>query len=156
MLQRIQRNDLPTFWANPFREMERFFADDFFSPLFSNGTARFHRESWLPAMDVKEDEEAYLATFDLPGLSKDDVEITVDDNVLTVSGERKWESEDDEADESKGRYHRVERSYGKFTRSFTLPRTVRATDVKAEFKDGVLHLTLPKSEEAKARRIDIS
>lgn len=152
MLQRRTPRALPTLFADPFRTMERFFDDDFFSPLLS-GDRFFDRDRWLPAMDVEEKDEAFLATVELPGLSKDDVEVTVEDNVLTVSGERKWESE--EGDETKNRFRRVERAYGKFSRSLTLPNTVKADDVKADFKDGVLHLTLPKAEESKAVRVDI-
>lgn len=158
MLERIRRrsSNLPAVWSEPFRDMERFFNDDFFAPfsLMDRWTARpFGDERWMPAMDVREDDDAYNVAVELPGLSKKDVEVTVENNVLTVSGERRWEKE--EGDEKKGRFHRVERAYGTFTRSFTLPRTVKADTVKAEFKDGVLNLTLPKAEEAKPQQIDI-
>lgn len=114
--------------------------------LWSNETQR----TWMPPVDVRETDEAYLVAAELPGVSKEDVEITVENNVLTLRGERKWQAE------SNGEsFHRVERSYGRFTRTFTLPRTVRPDDVEARFDDGVLYLTLPKAEEARPRRIAI-
>lgn len=155
-LQRFRRNlpELPTMWREPFREMERFFSDDdFFAPFTSLGRA-FDPDRWMPAMDVREEDNAYTVTVELPGLTKKDIEVAVEDNVLTVRGERKLESE--EGDEKKGRFHRVERAYGEFARSFTLPKTVSSEKVKAEFKDGVLHLTLPKAKESLARQIEIN
>lgn len=152
MLQRFRPKsfDLPTFWRDPFPDMERFFDDDVFAPMFSR--RGFDRDGWMPAMDLTEEDNAFLATVELPGLTKKDIEVSVENNVVTVRGERKWEKEE----EKKGdRFHRIERAYGKFERSFTLPSTVKADSVKAKFKDGVLELALPKAEESKARHVDI-
>ena len=109
------------------------------------------RRTWLPAVDIYESDDAFVATADLPGLRKDDIDVSIEDNVLTVSGERKFEKS-----EKEGTFRRVERSYGTFRRSFTLPRGVESSKVEAKFKDGVLNLTLPKSEVAKSRRITVS
>ncbi len=109
------------------------------------------RRTWLPAVDIYENDDAFVATIDLPGLKKDDIDISIDGNVLTVSGERKFENSDDD-----GTFRRVERSYGTFRRSFTLPRGVDSAKVEAGFEDGVLTLTMPKSELAKSRKITVS
>ena len=109
------------------------------------------RRTWLPAVDIYENDDAFVATADLPGLKKDDIDVSIEDNVLTVSGERKFEKSEDE-----GSFRRVERSYGTFRRSFTLPRGVESAKVEAKFEDGVLTLTLPKSELAKSRKITVS
>jgi HSP20 family protein len=105
---------------------------------------------WAPAVDVKESEEALIFQVELPGLTKDDVEITIENNVLTLAGERKFEQE------AKGEnYHRLERAYGTFSRSFTLPTGVQTDKVDASFEHGVLILHLPKQEESKPRKISI-
>lgn len=109
------------------------------------------RRTWLPAIDIFESDDAFVATADLPGLKKDDIDVSIEDNVLTVSGERKFEKS-----EAEGTFRRVERSYGTFRRSFTLPRGVEPAKVEAGFEDGVLTLTLPKSDVAKSRRITVS
>ncbi len=109
------------------------------------------RRTWLPAVDIYENDDAFVATADLPGLKKDDIDVSIEDNVLTVSGERKFEKSDDQ-----GIFRRVERSYGTFRRSFALPRGVDPSKVEAKFEDGVLSLTLPKSEMAKSRKIAVS
>ena len=109
------------------------------------------KRTWLPAVDIVETEDAFVATADLPGLKKDDIDISIEDSVLTVSGERKFEKIDESAT-----LRRVERAYGTFRRSFTLPRGVDSTKVEAGFEDGVLTLTMPKSELAKSRKIAVS
>lgn len=109
------------------------------------------QRTWLPAVDIYEGDNAFLVTADLPGLKKDDIDISIEDSVLTVSGERSFKKSDDE-----GTFRRVERSYGTFRRSFTLPRGIDSTKVEAGFEDGVLTLTLPKSEMAKSRKIAVS
>ena len=106
--------------------------------------------NWLPPVDIFENEDAFIATADLPGLDKKDIEVSLEDNVLTVSGERSYDKTDTE-----GSFRRVERAYGTFRRSFTLPTGVDAAKVDAHFDNGVLTLTLPKSEGAKSRRIEI-
>jgi len=105
---------------------------------------------WSPIVDVKETEEALHFMVELPGLKKEDVEITLENNVLSIAGERKFEKE------AKGEtYHRLERTYGAFSRSFTLPTNVRTDKVEAAFNDGVLNIHLPKMEESKPRKISI-
>lgn len=106
--------------------------------------------TWGPAVDVEENDDRFQITAELPGIKMDEVKISVENNVLTVKGEKKHE-----VTENKGNYHRVERCYGRFQRSFSLPSTVNADKVKAEMDNGVLTVTLPKAEEAKAREIPI-
>ena len=107
--------------------------------------------AWSPAVDIHETEDGYVLKAELPGVSKDDVSIDVHQHTLTLRGERKYESA--VKDE---RYHRVERAYGTFRRSFVLPAMVDQEHVQATFKDGVLELHLPKSEAAKPKRIAIN
>jgi len=107
--------------------------------------------SWMPAVDIAESDEALTLYAELPGLAKEDVEITLEDNVLTIKGERKFARE-----ESKESYHRIERAYGVFHRSFHLPSNVRSDKVQARFDNGVLRIDIPKQEEAKPRKIAIS
>ncbi len=106
--------------------------------------------SFIPVVDVFEDEHNIIVTAELPGIEEKDLNINVENGVLTISGERKMEHE-----EEKENFHRIERSYGRFTRSFTLPPTVNEEDVKAEFANGVLKITLGKREEAKPKQIKI-
>lgn len=109
------------------------------------------RESlWFPAVDVAEQENSYVVRMDLPGVSKKDVHVSTRENVLTVRGERKQEGESKDSN-----YRRVERSYGSFQRSFTLPGLVRSDETKASFNNGVLEIVLPKVEEAKPKVIDV-
>jgi HSP20 family protein len=110
-----------------------------------NGSGR-----WVPPMDLVETDDHLVLRADLPGLERDDVEIEVKDGVLTVSGERK--SEQEQTGEG---YHRVERSFGRFSRSLGLPRDVKAEDVKASFESGVLEVKVPKPAERKPTRIEI-
>jgi len=107
-------------------------------------------KAWTPACDIFETEEALVIKFDLPEVKKDDVEVKIEQNVLTLRGERKFEEKTDRED-----YHRVERRYGEFLRSFNLPLYVDAAKINAEFKDGVLTVTLPKNEEARPKQIDV-
>src|SRR5947207_9376856 len=102
--------------------------------------------SWAPAVDIYEHEGNIVLTAELPGLDPKDVDVRVENNVLTLRGERKWSS-----DVQRESYHRVERAYGSFTRSFTLPSVVDTANIKADFKDGMLRLVLPKREEAKPK-----
>lgn len=106
--------------------------------------------SFVPALDVSEDNEAMTITAELPGLKKEDVQIKVRDGVLTLSGEKKFESEN-----KKDNYYRIERSYGAFARSFTLPNTVDAEKIAASMKDGVLKVSVPKKPEAKEREVKV-
>lgn len=136
-------------WRSPFT---RFF-DDIMSDLESEmpdvggafGTRRF-----APPIDVYEDDEAVTVQAELPGLSKDDVEITVENGVLTLRGEKSQTHEKEEKD-----YHRVERRYGRFERSFRLPEYADDTNADATFSDGILTISLPKEETAKAKTIEV-
>ena len=105
---------------------------------------------WSPLVDITEDEKEYLIKAELPEMKKDDVKLTVENNVLCISGERKYEKE-----EKDKKYHRVERAYGSFMRSFTLPDDADGTKVAAEYKDGILKVHLPKSEKAKPKSIEV-
>jgi HSP20 family protein len=120
-----------------------------FDAFFGNRATPSRR--WVPAMDLVETGDELVLRADLPGLSKDDVEIEIKDGVLTVAGERRAEHEE----ESEG-YHRVERSFGSFSRSLTLPKGVDADRVAAEFEDGVLEVRIPKPEERKPHRVEIA
>ena len=106
--------------------------------------------TWTPAVDVYEDENAFLIKVDLPEINKEDVKVNLNENVLALTGERRFEHED-----KREGYHRVERTYGQFYRSFTLPPNVNTEAISAEFRDGVLRLTLPKREEAKPKQIEV-
>jgi HSP20 family protein len=106
--------------------------------------------SWAPAVDIYEHEGNIVLTAELPGVDPKDVDIRLENNILTLRGERKWSKDVDREN-----YHRVERSYGSFTRSFTLPNVVDTEKIKADFKDGMLRLTLPKREEARPKQIAI-
>jgi len=106
--------------------------------------------SWRPACDIKETDSEVIITADLPGLTKDDITVEVNGDVLTLSGERKHEAED-----KKEGYHRIERAYGRFQRTFSLGTEVNLDAIKAVFKDGVLTITLPKSEAVKPKQIPI-
>jgi len=108
--------------------------------------------SFVPSVNTREGEFAYHIEVDLPGISKEDIEITTEDNVLTISGERKLEEEVKEED-----YYKVESTYGKFTRSFTLPEKVDISAIQAESKNGVLEVVIPKlkEEESKPKKIEI-
>jgi HSP20 family protein len=108
------------------------------------------RGAWNPSVDIFENKDQIVLEAELPGLSPEDVNISVENNVLTIHGERKFEKKDENDN-----FHRVERSYGSFTRSFTLPPTVSSENVDATFDNGILRLALAKREEAKPRRIEI-
>ena len=131
-------------------EMNRLFNTFFDAPAHSgNGQSAARR--WLPAMDLVETEDDFVLRVDLPGLSEKDVNIELEDSVLTVSGERKAEHE-----ERKEGYYRVERASGSFSRSLTLPEGVDAEGVRASFDRGVLEVRIPKPEERKPRKVSIS
>lgn len=123
--------------------VDRFFED--FSPLF-----RADGGDWHPSFDISETDEHVHVKADLPGIDVKDLDISIENNVLTVRGEKKQEKED--KSES---YHRVERYYGTFSRSFTLPTTVKEDEIEAVYKDGVLALTIPKSEASKRKKIEV-
>ena len=128
-------------------EMGRIFGD-----LFAPHESETDREevSWMPTVDISETENGYEIRAELPGVSENDVNVSVTDNVLTVKGEKQQEKET----EGKN-YHRVERRYGSFQRSFTLPRHAETDAIKAGFKDGILTLGIPKAEAAKPTEVPI-
>ena len=140
----------------PFKEMVSL--QDRMNRLFEEAWGRSHRPdedfitgTWAPAVDVRETKESLEISVELPGMDPKDVAITVENNILTLRGSREFEK----ADEGET-YHRVERAYGAFERSFTLPRSVNAEKINAKFKQGVLHLSLPKREETKPRSVKIT
>jgi HSP20 family protein len=139
---------------DPFRELRSL--QDEMTRLFTgsvqgtSGREDMLSGSWSPRVDIFEDKDRLVVEAELPGMSAEDFDLSIENNVITLSGERKFENKTDE-----GNYHRVERSYGSFTRSFTLPQTVTAEGAKAEFNNGILHVALPKREETKARKIEI-
>lgn len=124
--------------------------DSFFGRRGEPGGASAARRRWVPAMDLVETDDSLVLRADLPGLGRDDVAIEVKDGVLTIAGERKAEHE-----EKKEGYHRVERSFGRFSRSLELPQGVDAGSVSAEFADGVLEVRIPKPAERQPTRIEI-
>jgi len=106
--------------------------------------------AWAPALDISERKDAYLVTVELPGLKPEDLDITMEDGLLTIKGERQFTSESSEQ-----QFHRVERRYGAFRRSITLPAHVMADGIQASFEDGVLQILVPKAEEATPKRIQV-
>jgi HSP20 family protein len=142
---------------DPFRlfpnRMERLFTEE---PLAMLRTMLPIEESywplkaWTPACDIFETDKELVIKFELPEVKKEDVEVKIEQNVLTLHGERKFEEKTDREN-----YHRVERRYGEFMRSFNVPLYVDAAKINAEFKDGVLTVTLPKSKEARPKQINV-
>jgi HSP20 family protein len=151
---RMLRNLSP---ADPFRSLQsrinRLFEEGFGLAPFADEAQSLSSSlsSWSPACDIYETENEIVVKAELPEVKKDDVHVSLENNVLTIRGERKFE------DESKREnYHRIERSYGEFVRSFTLPAIINSDKIGAEFKDGVLRVTLPKREEAKPKQIEVT
>lgn len=110
----------------------------------------FTKAQWSPLVDISEDDQEYVIKAELPGVEKDQLKVTVENQTLLIAGERTSERE-----EKKRKYHRVERAYGSFLRSFTLPDDADGNKIRAEFKNGVLKVHLPKSENAKPKSIEI-
>jgi HSP20 family protein len=140
---------------DPFRELEEM--SDRLNRMFarpetrtSNGKETMIIADWTPPVDISETEGEYQIKAEIPDVRKDDVKVTVEDGVLTIQGRRNQEKE-----EKGTKYHRIERSYGSFARTFSLPDVIEADKVNAEFKDGVLNLRLPKSEKAKPKAIEV-
>ena len=139
---------------DPFRDLRTL--QEEVNRLFSTNLTRgfgeegIGRGAWNPSVDIYENKDHIVLEAELPGMNREDFELSVENNVITLRGERQFEKKDDSDN-----YHRVERSYGSFTRSFTLPQTVSAEGATAEYSNGVLRVTLPKREETKARRIEI-
>ena len=129
-------------------DMSRFFEDFFGRPMEKT---EWSEGVWHPSVDISENKDNLIIQAEMPGMNKEDVKISIHDNILTLKGEKKQEKEEKEEN-----YHRVERSYGSFCRSFMLPASVKADKVKAAYKDGVLNVILPKTEEAKPKEIPIA
>lgn len=149
------RNELSLFnrsW-DPFREFNQLQRgmNSLFDELIGGRPASVAPRGFTPTCDVAETENHFMISLDIPGIEKKDLKVEVNDGQLTISGERKHE----EIDEDKGSYHRVERSYGRFERTFMLPTTVEANKIEAQYKEGVLRVALPKKEAAKPREITI-
>lgn len=130
------------------RKVNRLFDDPFtlFAPTFEEETLT----AWAPLCDIYETDKEIVIKAELPELKKEDVTVSLEANVLTIRGERKFEEEN-----KRENYHRIERRYGEFLRSFTLPLYIEPEKINAEFKEGVLRVTLPKREEAKPKQIDV-
>lgn len=136
------------------REFSRLFSDlesKFNFPFKKNSDEEYENAVWMPLTDIYEDKDNYSLKLDLPGLSKSDVKISYVNGELKVSGERQQEK-----DGKDGKYHRVERTYGKFFRSFRLPEKIKEDSIAAEFKDGQLTVTIPKAEETKPKELQIT
>ena len=139
---------------DPFRDLRSL--QDEVNRLFSTNISRVFgdegiaRGAWNPSVDIYENKDQIIIEAELPGMNREDFDLSFENNTITLRGERRFEKKD-ESDN----YHRVERSYGSFTRSFTLPPTVSGDGIGAEYRNGVLRITLPKREEVKARRIEI-
>ncbi|UVT20122.1 MAG: Hsp20/alpha crystallin family protein [Nitrospira sp.] len=140
---------------DPFRELEE--VSDRLNRMFArpaartmNGKENMIVADWTPPVDISETEGEYQIKVEIPDVKKEDVKITLEDGVLTIQGQRKHEQE-----EKGKKFHRIERSYGSFARTFALPDVIEVDQVKAEFKDGVLNLHLPKSEKAKPKAIEV-
>ncbi|HSE57419.1 MAG TPA: Hsp20/alpha crystallin family protein [Nitrospiraceae bacterium] len=140
---------------DPFRELEEM--SDRLNRVFgrpatakSDGKETMTVADWTPSVDISETDGEYLIKAELPEVKKDDVKITLEEGVLSIQGERKHEKE-----EKNKKFHRIERAYGRFVRSFVVPDYVDESKIKAEYQDGVLHLHLPKSEKAKPRAIEV-
>jgi len=139
---------------DPFREMEEmmdrwYTASPVKSLLRRNDSLMM--SDWMPSIDVKENKEAFMIKAELPGVEKENVSVTYEDGVLTIKGEKKVEKE-----EKDDKTHHVECSYGSFMRSFTLPGEIKADKIEASYKDGILKLRIPKSEESRKKQMDIA
>ncbi len=138
----------------PFREFERMRRemDRLWDSFFEGGLRRKAEEGreWLPSLDVAETKNELVVKCEVPGMDPKDIDISLSDGMLTIKGEKKQEREEKEAD-----YHLVERSYGSFSRSVQLPKEVQGDKINASYKNGILKITLPKSEEAKKKEVKI-
>ena len=145
---------------DPFREMEDLhsrLSTILSRPSNQRGNSEGNRESltvaeWAPLVDITEDDKEYLINIEIPGIRKEDVKVAVENGVLAITGERKLEKEEKD---KKTKYHRIERAYGTFVRTFTMPDDGDPTKVAAEFRDGMLTVRIPKSEHAKPKQIEV-
>jgi HSP20 family protein len=139
-------------YSNPLNDF-RTLQSRFFEPFF--GRFNFLDDSlpsgtWAPAVDVAEEGDKILVKVEVPGMNENDLKVHFEDGMLTVTGERQFERKDER------NYHRIERAYGTFTRTFSLPRTVDANAITANYRNGVLEIEIPKKEEAKPKQIAIN
>jgi HSP20 family protein len=139
----------PSDVLNMQREINRMF-DSFFRSEIPEGSP-LAESVWTPAVDIAEDENGYIVKVELPGVAREQVKITMQDNVLSIKGEKVQENESRTSS-----FHRTERSYGSFERRFSLPSNVRQDSIDATFKDGILTVALPKAEEAKPKQIEVT
>ena len=139
-------------WQNPVRSLFNVNndLDNLFEDFFGNRQQSTEDTQISPRINVEENENAWVISAELPGVTKEDVKVNFQDNFLTISGEKKFEKEDKDKN-----YHRVERSYGKFSRSLKIGKSVLSEKIDAEYKDGILTISLPKAEEAKPKLIDV-
>ena len=141
---------------NPYRELDELqnrlstIFEGFPNRIGTGNGENLTLPDWSPQVDISEDDQEYLIKADLPEIKKDDLKVVIEDGIVSVSGERKTENE-----EKKKKYHRIECSYGSFRRGFLVPEDADASKVKAEFKDGVLKLHLPKSPAAKPKTVEV-
>ena len=135
--------------ASDFRTLQTRFFEPFFG-RFNFLEDQLPSGSWAPAVDVAEEGDKIFVKVEVPGMDEKDLKINFEDGVLTVSGERTFERKDER------NYHRIERSYGTFTRTFTLPRTVDPNQITANYRNGILEIEIPKKEEAKPKQIAIN
>jgi HSP20 family protein len=134
---------------NDFRTLQARFLEPFFG-RFNYMDDNLPSGTWAPAVDVAEDAEKIHVKVEVPGMEEKDLRINFEDGLLTVSGERQFERREDR------NYHRIERAYGSFVRTFSLPRSVDASQIVANYRNGVLEIEIPKKEEAKPRQIQIN
>ena len=151
----LTRWEPATRW-NPFKELEEM--EKRLSSYFGQAPTAGNSDKkeaitvaeWSPLVDISEDDKEYVIKAEIPEMKKEDIKLNVHNDVLTITGERKYEKE-----EKNKKYHRVERAYGSFMRSFTLPEDADGSKVTAEYKDGLLKVHLPKSEKAKPKAIEV-
>lgn len=137
--------------SNPFGDLRRM-EGRFFEPFFRFPFVQEEMQSsaWNPPVDVHEETEKIVVKVEVPGVDEKDLRVTFEDGLLTISGERQFERKDDR------NYHRIERAYGSFTRTFTLPRSVDAAQIAASYRNGVLEIEIPKREESRPKQININ
>jgi HSP20 family protein len=135
---------------SPFTDFDTFPGLKAFEDTMSRFFAEPSARPWVPPVDISENENELVVRADVPDVKFEDIHVNLENDTLTLKGERKFEKASD-----KGGYHRIERSYGSFERSFTVPNTVDGEHVKADYKNGVLTVTLPKKESAKPRKINV-
>jgi len=136
---------------DPFREMEELvdrYNRSARRSLVKHDDKTFEVGDWMPSVDISETENAFVVKAELPGVDKDAVNVKIENGILTIRGEKKAEIEDQ-------KNHRIECTYGSFVRSFTLPQTTKSDSIEAEYKNGILNLTIPKSEEIKPKEIEV-